>query len=246
MRVNFLIVGTQKGGTSALASFLSQVPEVYMAPYKEVHYFDDEEKYGDGSDHAGYHAFFSTYAGEPLVGEATPIYMYLPHVAPRIQAYNPAMKLIALVRDPVERAYSHYRMARRWHYERLPFEAALAAEPLRLWRARGRRDMDSAWRHHSYTDRGFYSGQLRHLLHHFPREQLLLLRSEDLSERHDETLRRVADFLGTPFSSLPPAARVHEGGETAPMSAGARRYLRWRYRREAAELDRLLGSPGSR
>ena|SRR5450755_1220153 len=108
-KVAFLIAGTQKGGTTALASYLQEHPAICMSTVKEVHFFDTEEFFASGDvDYTRYHARFNPTARKRLLGEATPIYMYWEAAAHRIQRYNPTMKLILLLRNPVTRAYSHW------------------------------------------------------------------------------------------------------------------------------------------
>lgn len=109
-RVSFLIAGVQKGGTTALFRYLEALGPVAMAPVKETHFFDDEKSVDWAApDYAAYHAQFPAFDGRPR-GEATPIYIYWPHSLARIARYNPAMKLILLFRDPVERAWSQWNL----------------------------------------------------------------------------------------------------------------------------------------
>ncbi len=249
MKVNFVIAGAQKAGTTALAAFLAEHPEICMAPQKEVHLFDAPD-YVDSTAFCDerYRQAFPNYHGQPLVGEATPIYMYLPVCVARIQRYNPAMRLIVLLRHPAERALSHHAMERSRQAEPWPLLAALAAEPFRLWRAAGSLEWSSAVRTHSYLDRGFYSRQIANLLEHFPREQLLVLRTEELLAHHAETLRRVYTFLGAEEPAVLPASRqVRPGAELGADEARPTRpaavasALKWIYRSELARLEKLLG-----
>jgi hypothetical protein len=289
MLVNFLIVGTQKGGTTALAQFLSSHPQICVAPAKEVHFFDYDQNYqathpdwlgvsphllpptlGKGlafaqqSSHQAqelpqmlnpcdsqtpnpidrYHAFFPNYSNQPAVGEATPIYMYFPWIANRIKAYNPNMKLIILLRHPVERAYSHYQMERARGWEWLPFSLAIRIEALRLRIAKitdkyGKPERSSL-RTHSYSDRGFYSRQIQNLLRYFPREQMLVLLNEDLQKHHHQTLKRVYQFLNVDSNVIPPEPERILSGNYQPMSQWDRNYLLHQCDREIDTLAKLL------
>lgn len=107
--VNFVIIGAQKAGTTALFDYLGEMPGIGLSRTKEVHFFDDETVDWDCPDYGAYHAQFDPGAA-PLIGEATPIYVYWPRALERIRAYNPDMRLILMLRDPVERAWSHWRM----------------------------------------------------------------------------------------------------------------------------------------
>ena len=119
-RVTFLVAGAQKGGTTALFDYLADYPDIALSDVKEVHHFDDEAVDWAAPDHAAYHAHFPPPDGRPC-GEATPIYIYWPNSLERIHAYNPAMKLIITLRDPVERAWSGWRMETRNGVETQPY-----------------------------------------------------------------------------------------------------------------------------
>ena len=196
--LGFMIVGAQKCGTTALASFLAQHPAIAVAAPKEAHLFDAPDYSPDWTPadiDARYARFFAHAGGDALRGEATPIYLFLPGVARELRRYNPDLKLIVLVRDPVERAISHYYMERNRERERRPLWLALLGEPFRL-RRRDPARRDAALRRHSYRRRGLYSLQLRNLYRHFNPRRVLVVRAEDLRQRHDEALRRVFAFLG--------------------------------------------------
>jgi hypothetical protein len=256
MQVNFIIAGTQKGGTTALAKFLAQHPQICMAPAKEVHFFDyDQHYYAPHNKPSNapqtakplarsqakpnydyYHSFFPNYTDQLAIGEATPIYMYLPWVADRIHAYNPGMKLILILRNPIDRAYSQYQMelARGWEW--LPFPVAIRLEPLRLRLAFNHEAQRSPIRTHSYVDRGFYHRQIQHLLKYFAPQNLLILRNEELQVNHTQTLRQVYEFLQVdPMITPPPAEKVLVG-KYEPMHPRDRNYLQKKYQ---LELDRL-------
>jgi hypothetical protein len=242
--VEFVIGGTQKGGTSALARFLGGHPEICLPKVKEVHLFDAPDfptEAGPAEIGRRYQAAFGEQTAGRIVGDATPVYMYLPWVAPRIREFNPAMKWILLLRDPVERAISHYRMERSRGGDWLPFSAALALEGLRRWRDRGRWGWDSSRRVHSYADRGFYSRQIGHLWRFFPREQFLILTSEQLRAQHHQTLQLVYAFLGVRDRTIvaPPQTVFATPGEYS-VSRATRAWLRLRFQPEIRRLERML------
>lgn len=247
--VNCVIVGAQKSGTTALASFLSQHPDICVAPAKEVHLFDAPD-FQDTRQYASdrYAAAFPNFAGQSVVLDATPIYMYFPWVLDRIQRYNPQMKVIAILRHPAERAISHYAMERARGTEPLPMWAAFMLEPYRLWRHRGDTSWTAPGRTKSYLDRGFYSRQLAHLLTRFPRDQVLVLRTEHLWRDHAGTLGRTYRFLGVEAPvALPQARAVRPDIERQRVSAQPSTpavlatVLATFYRREIARLEALTG-----
>ena len=111
--VNFLICGTQKGGTSALDAYLREHPEICMADKKEVHFFDNKKFFNKNKpDYSKYHSFFNPQSSHKLLGETTPIYMYWHDSPRRIWQYSPNMKIIVILRNPIDRAYSHWNMER--------------------------------------------------------------------------------------------------------------------------------------
>ena len=198
-KLGFMIVGAQKCGTTALARFLSRHPEIGMASRKEVHLFDSPEYSTDWTPEQideRYLPLFRHCAGAAMRGEATPIYMFLPGVARELKRYNPDLKLVVLLHDPVERAISHYYMEKNRNKEHKPLWLALLSEPARLRRCKDARAYGSAMRVCSYRRRGLYSLQLRNLYRFFDKDRVLIIRTRDLLKRHDVILRRVFAFLG--------------------------------------------------
>ena len=128
-KVDFAICGTQKGGTSALDAYLREHPEICMADVKEVHFFDTEKHFArEAINYSKYHSFFTPQKSHKILGEATPVYMYWPNAPQRLREYNPRMKLIILLRNPIERAYSHWNMQRTRGIDKLPFWDAIREE----------------------------------------------------------------------------------------------------------------------
>ena len=221
MRPSFLIVGAMRSGTTSLYRALVTHPNILPALRKEVHYFDFQYHKGP----AWYLAHFPSAAdGGPakdiLTGEASPYYLVHPLAPERARAFDPTMRIIAILRDPVLRAFSHYRHNKAAGQETLGFEEALAAEPERL-------SVDAHWLtvpphcysrgHHlySYVDRGRYARHLSHWLRTFAAEQLLVVEAEALFAAPTSTLAAVFAFLGLRaheqaavgrFNQLPPAA----------------------------------------
>jgi len=239
--VDFMVVGAQKCGTTALAAFLGAHPEIGMAAPKETHLFDDPD-YGPhwsrGRIDARYAVCFRHCPDARLRGEATPVYLYFPEIAGELARYNPALKVIVLLREPAERAVSHYHMRRALGAERRPFWLALLLEPLSLLLDRDPCRKDSPTRERAYRARGLYARQLAALRRSFPAERVLVLRQADLLEDHDAVMRRVFAFLGVDPDVRVPAARVFAGGPR-PRHRLAKALLRLSYLADAARLRRL-------
>lgn len=199
-RLDFLVVGAQKSGTTALDHFLRLHASVEMATRKEAHFFDDEQKFsGCDVDYSRYHEYFSFAPGSQVRGEATPIYLYWCNAAQRIWEYNPEIKLIAVLRNPIERAFSHWNMERDRGAEPLPFMEAIQSEVERC-----REALPLQHRVYSYLDRGFYSEQLRRFWRFFPQKQMLILRFEEFRQCPSETLSRVARWAFPIFRRFSP------------------------------------------
>jgi hypothetical protein len=245
--VTFLIAGVQKGGTTALYDYLADYPDVALSRVKEVHFFDDETRAWPRPDYGAYHAQFDDPAGRPC-GEATPIYLYWPNAAERIRAYNPAMRLILMLRDPVERAWSHWRMEYARGAEREPFAWCIRQGRQRLFDADPAGGASGApWGHHrefSYVERGFYAEQIARLFTVFPQDQVLALRAEDLRSDPDATLDQVRRFIGLGEAPPPPAREVHVGQDIdygAALTPQDVDWLRRIYARDQARLPALVG-----
>jgi hypothetical protein len=239
MKVSFLIVGAQKGGTTALDTYLRPHPQICMAERKEAHYFDEDSLFSSNGrlmDHTSYHALFNPKREKRVLGEATPIYMYWWEAPKRIWQYNPQMKLIALLRDPIDRAYSHWNMEHARKADMLPFGEAIRSEVVRR-----RERLPSQHRVFSYVDRGFYLEQLRRLWAFFPRDQVLVLKSDDLQRNPADTLRQVHEFIGVECQHPEQMEKVHVGSYIAPMDDSDRAYLRTIYEYEIRSLERALG-----
>lgn len=234
--VDFVVAGTQKGGTGALDAYLGMHPQICMATAKEVHFFDHEIKSRFGFlKYRFYHSSFDPRPEHKVIGESTPIYMYWWDAPRRIWKYNPKMKIVVLLRNPVDRAFSHWNMERDRGADTMPFWDAIQGE-----RDRCREASPYQHRVFSYVDRGFYVEQLRRMWHFFPMEQVLVLKNEDLRNHPNETLQQVAAFLGVDgFAHVEPID-VHSRPYVSKMSTREREYLMDVYRCDVRNLQRML------
>lgn len=210
MTPGFLIVGAQRCGTTALYKFLVEHPAVLGAGlHKGVHYFDTA--YGKGG--AWYQGHFPLLATarrverqvgvRPITGEASPYYMFHPLAPERIAHDLPDAKVIAVLRDPVERAYSAYTHERARGFETEPFERALDLEAQRLEGEEERlradpRAVSLHHQHHAYVARGHYIHQVERLEQVLGPERLLVLDFDDLFGDLGRSLPPLLDFLGLP------------------------------------------------
>ena len=239
---DFLILGAQKAGTTALYAYLRRHPDITGPSWKEVSFFDRHYVRGEGWYRGN---FPNTLRARGLVGEASPSYLLHPLAPERVQALLPDAKLIALVRNPVDRAFSHYQHEVAFGREPLSFEDALAAEDERLRGEDERMRSDPsyfsrAWWMYTYRARGRYAEQLDRWLAVFPREQLLVMPSEDLLLEPERAHLRVLEFLGAEPRRLDSYPRVFER-EYDPMRPETRSRLADEFAEPNRRLYELLG-----
>ena len=235
-RIDFVVVGAQKAGTTALFEHLADLPTVGLSDEKEVHFFDDESQDWNAPDYGAYHAHFD-WSRALVRGEATPIYLYWPNALERIKAYNPAIRLIVMLRDPIERAWSQWRMEHGRGVETNSFAWCIRQGRQRLFDA-------APWGHHrefSYVERGFYGAQLERLFGLFPRDQILILQAPELQSDPQATLARIGGFLGTAPPPATQARAVHVGPEMGAPDPADVAWLREVYARDDARLMALTG-----
>lgn len=241
---DFLIIGGQRCGTTSLFEYLCRHPSVCRPVEKELQFFS----YRFDRGVAWYRCHFPTEkaARGRKVFEATPYYLLHDQAPSRAASVVPEARLVALLRNPTERAWSHYQHNVLRGTEVLPFEEALRAESERLDPG-GDGSSDAASSHHkrhSYVTRGRYAEQLDRWLAVYPRNQLLVLFSEDLYRDPGATYARVLEFLGLPGHSLAEyRAHTRRGvWDGPPLAAATRTHLEHSFAPHNARLASLLGT----
>jgi len=206
---DFLILGTARGGTTSLYHYLLAHPQIAAATKKEVHFFDRHFQHGIPWYRAQFPSLIQGDMGETIgrqgviTGEASPYYLFHPHAPARAALVVPKAKLIVLLRNPVDRAYSHYYHKVERGREPLSFEDALAQEETRT-RDEGQRLATDPhyyslnYPRYSYLARGIYVDQLQRWMNSFPQEQFLILKSEDFYATPERKLKEIFLFLGLP------------------------------------------------
>jgi len=252
LRPNFLIIGALKGGTTSLHRYLSDHPAVHCSSRKEVRYFSLTYPLGERwyLSHFPLRIRAATTRlrrGVRLaVGEATPAYLFDPRSPGRVHAFDPRMKLIVALRDPVERAYSHFQMEHETRDETRSFEDALAWEEAELRPELDRWVADPTYESplplfgRSYVARGCYADHLERWLALFPREQLLVLMSDELLGDPASAMSTVEEFLEVP-QWQPPSYPRENVREYPPMSPVTRDHLRRVFAPHDRRLEQLLG-----
>ncbi|CAN5787513.1 sulfotransferase [soil metagenome] len=212
---NFLVIVAPRCGTSSLARYRRVHPEVFLAVPKELRFFDREFDRGLG----WYRERFAAVDGERAVGEASPSYLYRAEAVERMATTVPHARLIAILRDPVARAYSHYWMERMRGRERRSFAEAVDAE---LGPGAGvSRSAEATGV--AYLDRGRYLSQLERVGEHYPRSSLLVLVFDDVVADPAESYRKVCRFLAVSDTFVPPLLGTAVNPSVAFRSLGLRR-----------------------
>ena len=214
-REYLICVGVMKAGTTLLYDLLRQHPGVRAGKVKELHYFDEAES----PDKAAYDQLFRKGSGIKM--DVTPMYMYDPATLDKLcRALDPAAcAILVLLRDPIERAWSHYRMRVSQDLEPLPFEETLPAEPGRIaQRARGGRI-------HGYFTGGLYAGQLDALYARFPRENIKVMLFEDFIRDQQAAVDEICAFVGLEKQEITPT--VSNAGVVHHKSRLVAKIVKW-------------------
>lgn len=250
---DFLIIGAAKSATTTLYAYLEQSPQVTWSLRKEAFYFNQTFHWGLN----WYRAFFPLKSavarqardtgGRVMTGEGSPDYLFHPHAARRVHETLPHVKLVAILRNPIDRAYSFYKHQIMRTNEPLSFEEAVDAEEGRLRGELEKMERDDRYasfnrQHYSYKARGCYMDQLDRWLEHFPREQLLIQITDDLHRDPQASVSELTDFLDLPRIEVQVPKRTHEGVKIGPMGPEVRASLVEYFRPHNARLETFLGS----
>lgn len=253
MLPEFLIIGSQKCGTTSLYRYLTAHPDIRPATVREIGFFNTYEHYSKGL--AWYRSHFPSILRKSfsklilgrnlLTGEADTSYIVSPHALRRISRILPKAKLILILRNPVDRAYSHYQHSRRVGREWLSFEEALERETERVGNAWRRMLEDERYystdiEYYSYSRRGIYADQVAVLLSLFPTKQVLILQSEQFSADPPGTYRQVLEFLQVRSWELGDFER-YNAGQYPSMNETTRRRLVDYFRPHNQRLHKYLG-----
>jgi Sulfotransferase domain len=190
-RLDFIVAGAQKSGTTALNYYLKRHPQIALPIKKELHFFDNDELFAGGNvSYEPLHEMFRPTRAGSIAGENTPIYLYWRPALPRIREYNPGMKFIVILRNPIERAFSQWNMQRTRRIEPLDFIDAVQAEPQRIAESAPKQ-----LRKFSYVDRGRYGEQLERAFRLFPQDKFLVIKYEEFRACQREIVEAVFRFL---------------------------------------------------
>jgi len=247
---DFLIIGAARSGTTSLYEYLSQSPNVIAPTGKEIYFFDKNFQRGIN----WYKKFFPTkkevanisknLKKHVMTGEATPRYIHHPHTPKRVFDLVPHVKLIVLLRNPIDRAYSHYQMQFEHKAESLSFEEAIEQEELLKEEMEKMEQSDNYYSvefyKRSYLTRGIYAEQLERWFKYFPREQFLIIKSEDFYSEISSVFKKVLNFLNLP-NFEPEVFRPFKSRQYQSMKPETREKLVEFFKPHNERLYKLLG-----
>jgi len=233
---NFIIIGVQRGGTTSLYKYMMQHPKIIPALKKEIHFFDIKFNKGVSWYQSQFkqNLFFTLIQRkkkfhDSITGEASPYYIYHPNVPKRMLKIIPDIKLIVLLRNPIERAFSHFQHERRLGVEKLSFEDAVKKEPERLEGEIKKMLEDENYysfnhQNFSYLNRGIYIDQIVRWEKYFSKEQILVLSSEDFYSNSNKICNEVFNFLNLPNYNLK-KVKAYNKGSNKSMNEDTRKEL---------------------
>jgi len=205
---DFIIIGAQKSGTTALFKFLYKNPEIYLPPQKEVQFFSVPEYFKKGIDWYS-KEFYSGISNDIVCGDISPQYMFYDSVPKRIKETLPEVKLIAILRNPVDRAYSHYNMSVRRGQEKRNFIDAFNYSV-----EQNNQGQESIIESESYYQFSNYKESLAKYCEYFSKDNILILFQEDLTSSPINTLNKIYQFINISEVFYPdnPKEKVHQSG----------------------------------
>ncbi len=245
---DFVVIGVVRGGTTSLYQYLGEHPCVVRSAYDELGFFDSNFELGLN----WYRSLFPTVFTKNRIKsrqkqfmtfDVTPFYIYNPKVAQRILKTLPKAKLIAILRNPIDRAYSNYHLGVRQGNERRSFEEIINEDIKMLENARSRVSETEYYQsvvEESYLARGFYAEQLKIWMKLFPKEQLLVISTEDLAKNPHKTLGDIFAFLNLPIYEVKNLGKKNEA-KYHSMNPGTRKFLIDYFKPYNIELYNLLG-----
>ncbi|MEX1053801.1 MAG: sulfotransferase domain-containing protein [Nitrosopumilaceae archaeon] len=218
---DYLIIGVARSGSTSLYQYLIQHPDVGPALTKQIHFFDRYFDRGIEWYKVCFPFIWNKFYRKNILkknfvtGEATVHYIMHPLAPKRISKIIPNVKLIVMLRNPIDRAYSHYKMEYDGKNETLSFEEAIKQEEKRLEGEfekleRVENYFSLEYPHHAYLTSGIYIDQLKRWMQYFPKEQFLILKSEDFSHNPSVIYNQILEFLNLPKFELPEYKRLHE------------------------------------
>ena len=207
-----------------------------MANKKEIHFFDSDKNFNTANlSYDRYHKYFSPKDSHSIIGEATPIYMYWNQSIERIYSYNPNIKLIIMLRNPIHRAFSHWNMERHRQRETRTFEDAIKEE-----KNQNQSLLPKQNRTFSYLERGLYFKQIQNIYNYFEKNQLLVIRNKELRNHPNRVLNNISKFLSIKLFEKVETKNIHSRPYISKLSQKDNQFLTSYYSEDMKSLEALL------
>jgi len=245
---DFIIIGAGKCGTSSLYNYLIQHPNIYPAKIKELNYFGRRwtKWYRPNFPTIFLKHFVKKFRREPFItGEASPFYLLNPLVPIQVKEKIPNVKIIILLRNPVDRAFSQYSQWQKTKHEPLSFEEAIKSEKIRTkeeWENYIDYNSPGSRNHvrYSYLEAGLYYDQIKEWMGVFPKEQFLIIKAEDFFSEPLKILYQVFDFLGVQRHEINVSEKLNVG-HYEEMNLTTKKFLKNFFKSHNEKLYKLLG-----
>jgi len=244
---DFIIVGAMKSGTTSLFHYLAAHPQVVAPQHKEIHFFDNQYEKGENWYRRHFPLRVTMRLKEnAITGESSPYYMLHPLAAKRIREVVPEIRLIFLLRDPVERAISHYFFMRRFGEEDRSFEEAVRESHSRVKEeeAKVRKgEVNKSWTHqmYSYISKGRYNEQIKRYEKEFGIGNIKLVKSRRLFNNTEEVYREVCSFLGIRKKLNTNIEKKNKGDNKSEVSSSGKKFVRKKLSKDADNLRKKYG-----
>ena len=243
---DFFVIGVVRSGTTSLFHYLNQHPNIVGASYDELGYFDDNYHLGVN----WYKSFFTTIStkkriekeqGKCLSFDVTTRYIEQKSTAENIKKIKPDMKIIVILRNPIDRAYSQFNLSKKELTQSLDFESEVFREITELEKKmENNNELEFNKEKQHYIQRGLYAKQLKSWFEIFPRDNILILSTEDFKNDNNMTYSKIFDFLDIPEHSINKKEMIGKG-EYEPMKETARKMLIEFYKKHNEDLFKLIG-----
>ncbi len=234
--VDFIVAGVQKAGTTALHYFIAKHPHIALPRDQALHFFDKEENFQGPPDYNVLLSNFDPARRWQIAGEVTSDYVYWKPAMERIACYNPQMKIIVSLRNPADRAFSHWNMRKAKNQEPDDFLDAIKRD-----QSQPIKDFSLEYRRFAYVDRGRYSSQIERVFRFFPREQVLIIKYENYRRDYSGTVDSVFDFLGVKRLPGLKNRERNVGPYQRKMTPEEREHVSAIFKEDIAKLEALLG-----
>lgn len=230
-KLDFLVIGTQKGGTTSIIPHFNQHPDIFM--YKdEIHFFDSKI---ENTNYTSYHNKFPKDIQNKFIGEKTPSYCYLQFAIDRIYKYNPDIKLVFILRDPIKRAYSEWNMYKNNFKFKKPFlESIKEIETVKLSEIK----QNGYWA----LQRGYYLEQIEYILSKFKKENLYIGISEKIKKNPLQEYNKIFEFFNlNKLTNLDVNLEVRKGNYNKEITENEFEYMKNLYSERTKKLFDFLG-----